>query len=505
MTVPEPREHRGLRGLLSSTLTSSILFGAAALALRLYRLGDQSLWNDEMFSFDVAAKPLAEIPATLAAHYHHPPLYFALLHFSLVIFGQSAWALRFPSAIFGACTAGLGSLLAYRLGGKRSAAIAGSLILIAPFHLAYSQEGRPYALAGLLCLASFYGLYELTRSPRKRWMAFYIVSLTALLYTHHWGIFVLASHVAVLLFRRFALSPLQRRMLLFSWFVTAMLYLPEYFALRAQMVNSAPDGWFWVQKPNGSELYDLLLAFSGTYFAMASSIFSMSSIVRIGGGAAMAILLLVLVRVLFVHRESAAALAAACGISTLIIPWIVSWFKPEVFLWYRYTVIALPLVFVAIGAAVDGEKGESPRDRAARLRRLVQGAAVIILLAAGAAGTSHYYSWQKSNVREVAGYVGEVAHQDSIGIIIRPASFAFLLNYYYRGDAVQYDEAYLNSPLGAVVDTASAFIYISLDLPNEIRAYFDTHFTKIAEKRFPGEAHMGMVVGAYRQRPENGP
>ncbi len=64
------------------------------------------------------------------------------------------------------------------------------------------------------------------------------------------------------------------------------------------------------------------------------------------------------------------------------------------------------------------------------------------------------------------------------------------------------DETYLDQPLGEIVDTAAAFVYVSLDVPNPIRDYMDGHFVKVEERRFPGEAHLGMVVGLYRQRPD---
>ncbi len=67
---------------------------------------------------------------------------------------------------------------------------------------------------------------------------------------------------------------------------------------------------------------------------------------------------------------------------------------------------------------------------------------------------------------------------------------------------MQYDEAYLTGELGAIVDTARGFVYVSLDVPNGIRDYMDGHFVKTAEARFPGEAHLGIVVGAYRQPPD---
>lgn len=500
MTIPDARDRPTGREFPHPEIALALLFAAGAFALRLFRLGDQSLWNDEMFSINVASQPLVAIPGELAAHYHHPPLYFLILHYFLGLFGQTAWALRLPSAVFGASSAGLGAYVAYRASGRRAALIAGSLILIAPFHLAYSQEGRPYALAGLFCLAAFHGAFEMARSSNRRWTAYYVVSLTALLYTHHWGIFVLFSHVAALFFRRSALTSHQKRTYLLSWLVTVLLYLPEYVALRQQMALVTPDGWFWVRGPDGSELYHLFLAYSGTFFAMASSIFTMPLLLQLSGGAALAVLLLPAVRSAAGHGTAAPGLATACVVWTLIIAWTTSWFKPEVFLWYRYTVILLPLLLVGVGTAFV-ESGTSPPGRRwSRFRRAAGTAAFCTILLTGMASDVRYYSWQKANAKDVARYVGEITSRDSISIVIRPAAFAFLLNYYYRGAAAQYDEGYLNGPLGAVVDTARAFVYVSLDVPNEIRAYMDSHFRKIAERTFPGEAHMGIIVGAYRQK-----
>ena len=123
------------------------------------------------------------------------------------------------------------------------------------------------------------------------------------------------------------------------------------------------------------------------------------------------------------------------------------------------------------------------------------------MLALAVSGTLRYFSWSKANAKDVAAYVDTVTREQS-QILIRPGAFAPLLNYYYKGNALQYDEAYLNEPLGGIVDTAASFVYISLDVPNEIRDYMDSHFRKVSERLFPGEAHMGVIVGVYAQKPE---
>jgi len=67
---------------------------------------------------------------------------------------------------------------------------------------------------------------------------------------------------------------------------------------------------------------------------------------------------------------------------------------------------------------------------------------------------------------------------------------------------VEMDEAYLDTQMGDIVDTAGNFIYVSLDVPNPIRDYMDGHFDKTLEKVFAGTAHMGIIVDVYRQKPD---
>jgi hypothetical protein len=133
----------------------------------------------------------------------------------------------------------------------------------------------------------------------------------------------------------------------------------------------------------------------------------------------------------------------------------------------------------------------------------IAGVCVAVLGVAGAAGVVAYGTWQKSNVKDAAEYAGELLNANT-GILIRPAYMAPLLNFYYRGDAKQVDETYLDAPLGAVVDTASSFVYVSLESQKEIREYFDAHFIRTDQAIYPGISNMGIVVGRYAARVENG-
>jgi uncharacterized membrane protein len=462
-------------------------FIATAIAIRFLHLEEQSLWNDEMFSFDVALTPLSGIQTKLIALYHHPPLFFYLAHMAIAWFGQTAWALRFTSAVFGSLTVGLLYVVGNKLFNRSVGIIAALVCLAAPFHLAYSQEGRPYALAAFLCLFCTYFFIRFLQEEKKTHLIGYALSLTAMLYTHHWGVFLFATQVVyALLFSRSA--PHGKKMLFLVWLLVGAAYIPEAYALFQQTTTHDPSVWFWVQSPGIIELWWMSLAYSGTYFKMASSIFELSSALQWTGG----ITVLVLFFASFftsVAQRKAFRPIILCFIGMIILPFFLSFVKPEVFLWYRYTVIVFPLFCIVLAVGMEKLK-------------VIGWILVSVWISMNVVGVMHYFSWQKSSAKDVAIFVDEVTQKDTVRMIIRPKQFAPLMNYYYKGKAIEYDEAYLETPLGEIVDTAASFVYVSLDVQNTIRDYMDGHFDKIVEKKFSGEAHMGMRVGVYKQKPD---
>jgi len=462
------------------------LFVAAAL-IRFYHLDGQSLWNDEMFSIDLARSSLPDLLRKLISYYHHPPLFFVILHILFRAFGDSVWVLRCVSALAGSLTVVAVYILGRRVSNNFAAVAAAILCLVSPFHLAYSQEGRPYALAALLALLVFFLMIEYLDSAKRRWIVLYVLGSIALLYTHYWGLFVIAGHIVFILF--FQDSP--KRPFLIAWLLTGLAFVPQLPVLFEQSSPQHAGGWWWVESPGPREILNVIGAYGGSSFKMASAVFQQPFGVQLIG-IITASLLIFNVLVMIIRKQSNGNVEALfiCLSLSLLIPFGLSFYRSEVFIWYRYTVILYPLFCVLIGCSASRWKKDAARQFM-----------VSILVIIGAVGTVKYFSWSKSNVRDVAVYT-DLVTRDSVKLIIRPPAFAPLLSYYYHGDARQVDETYLDQPLGAIVDTARSFVYISLDVPNEIRAYMDGHFSKIEERKFPGEAHMGMVVGVYAQKPE---
>jgi len=181
-----------------------ILLGimAVALALRLFHLGEQSLWYDEGYSVYLADKSLAQITLETAQDIQ-PPLYYYLLHVWMTVLGQSEVAVRGLSLLFGLLSLPLFYLLGKKLFSSTVGLLAAGLAALSPLYLWYSQETRMYTLLIMLTLCSSYLLWaaledENPRTRMGKWIGV-AVTLILALYTHYFAFFVLAFQVLYVL------------------------------------------------------------------------------------------------------------------------------------------------------------------------------------------------------------------------------------------------------------------------------------------------------------------
>ena len=193
------------------------LFVLLAFALRVLRLDFQPLWWDEGYSVWFATHPLGQM-AALTAQDIHPPLYYALLHGWIGLFGAGPVSLRLLSVLFGVLAIPAIYLAGRRMLSRRAALLAAFLLAISPLHVYYSQEVRMYGLVALLSigvLAAAWRVFEGERGregerakegkgeekvshsptlPRSHApilpLAAYIIFATAALYTQYYAIFL---------------------------------------------------------------------------------------------------------------------------------------------------------------------------------------------------------------------------------------------------------------------------------------------------------------------------
>ena len=124
-----------------------------ATLLRLWGLGQQSLWFDETFTLWVARLSWSAGLRALIADGVHPPLFYWLQKLALVSGTNEALA-RLPAAFFGIASAPLLAWLARSWAGERAAFWATLLYALSPFHIWYSRDARMYSLLGLLTMLS---------------------------------------------------------------------------------------------------------------------------------------------------------------------------------------------------------------------------------------------------------------------------------------------------------------------------------------------------------------
>lgn len=173
----------------SSLLTRNSLLALTllAFALRVYRLDYQSYWIDEAWTVYFAHLSPAELWHLLQTTEIMPPLYHPSTILYIKLFGDSEFALRFYSLIFGVLTVPFTYRLGRDLGGVRLGLIAALLIAVAPFQIWHSQEARMYSLLTAASVMSMWGFVNLWRRGGWRWWLVYMVGTLWAISVHYHG------------------------------------------------------------------------------------------------------------------------------------------------------------------------------------------------------------------------------------------------------------------------------------------------------------------------------
>jgi len=119
-----------------------------AFGLRLFHLGFQSLWIDEIFSWR-AASPHGSFNWGDFFINMHGPLIAALSHAQVRLLGDSEWALRLPFAFASVLLVPAVAFLSRRVAGPRAFLWGAWIVALSPLAIWYGQEMRNYAFAFL--------------------------------------------------------------------------------------------------------------------------------------------------------------------------------------------------------------------------------------------------------------------------------------------------------------------------------------------------------------------
>lgn len=190
LTLPAPANEAGFSG---RTVAALALVLCVALTVRLAGLGQESLRDDEAFTWWWTRQSLAGLWGPHAALEPNPPLYYSIVSLGTRLLGNDETALRLPSAILGTLGVGATFLLGRTVAGNRVGLLAALLTAITAPHVYFSQDSRTYALLSLLGTLAVWGCLvflrastppAIARRPAIWGLALYVVATTGSLYAH---------------------------------------------------------------------------------------------------------------------------------------------------------------------------------------------------------------------------------------------------------------------------------------------------------------------------------
>jgi 4-amino-4-deoxy-L-arabinose transferase-like glycosyltransferase len=193
-SAPDHSSDRNERVFLIALIVTAVL-------IRLFRIGAQSLWVDEVLTLEVSCpKEGLNIWSYLKFNIHGPLHSLAVYLFQLVS-THDGW-LRVPGAL-----AGVGAVVYFYLWvrswlNRNVARIGAVLLAIHPLHLYYSQELRNYSFLFLFAMMGCYYFERMLAGESRTARVGYVVSIACAALSNFTAAFLFATHTILYFMRR---------------------------------------------------------------------------------------------------------------------------------------------------------------------------------------------------------------------------------------------------------------------------------------------------------------
>ena len=373
---------------------------------------DVGYWIDEAIAVGIASHDLADIPRTLSQD-GSPPLYYLLLHGWMQLVGAGEAATRTLSLGFALAAVPVAWWSGRVVFDRRVAALAAAGAAGCPFLTYYAQETRMYSLVAVLSLVAAASFARAFLHGRRGHVVLLGVWLVLLLYTHTWGVFLVAAMALawLVLWRTERVGGRDG-----AWLgaAIAVAYAPWMPTLAYQ---AAHTGAPWAARPLAVELLGAPGALFGYAAAPLLALAVITAVRRRDGrvaprGGA---------------RDERVVVLAAIAVAAAGGAWLVSQFGPA---WSaRYLAVLFGPLLLALAAVVA---------RGTRWTAVALAGVAALWLASGPPPA-------KSNVRALAATVAPVVRQGDLVVSTQPEQVPVLYRYVPAG------VVYV-TPLGVVPD-----------------------------------------------------
>jgi mannosyltransferase len=172
----------------------TVLFGLVLLlgtVLRFYDLGAESYWIDEMSTVMEGQQSIQQL--FTSGRLDQPLAYYVPFHFWEQIFGTAEAYTRAFSALAGVGSIVLIYLLGRELFGETVGLFAAFLMAISEFQIFFSQATRFYSFYEFFAILSFMFFGLALKNNNKACFIAYVVASIFLVYSHTYGVFILAA------------------------------------------------------------------------------------------------------------------------------------------------------------------------------------------------------------------------------------------------------------------------------------------------------------------------
>ncbi len=208
-TLPAADHGAGMDVQPRFTLRHGLWLIAATLlaaALRMWHLGEWSVWVDEGYTWRDATLPLEGGLSFFSTDRANYPLAFLMLRGlrDVGLTGDDEFSLRLPFALLGIASVPLLALCGRRLVGPTAAVIAALLCAVHPWHIFWSQNARGYMLVFVASIVVVDRAVRWTQYHRKFDVVLGVLALLVAALSHPTGLFLGVGVGAFVLLRPFA-------------------------------------------------------------------------------------------------------------------------------------------------------------------------------------------------------------------------------------------------------------------------------------------------------------
>ncbi len=182
-----------------------------------------SLWADESLAVNISKLPIGQLVNNLLSIQAHPPAYYLLIKGWGMFFGDSEFALRFPSFLFFLLLTIAVYFLAKELFNDTVAKYSLPFSSTNHFLIFFSHQVRPYEMLAFISAVSFYFFVKINKEFNLKSAAGYLLFTIIGLYTHYWFVLVFIAQglIALIMWRSVDLKKIYLTM-----FIAGVSFLP---------------------------------------------------------------------------------------------------------------------------------------------------------------------------------------------------------------------------------------------------------------------------------------